>query len=174
MDEQRYHMWITETENNDNYISMARPQNYGSWYNNNPCNSWKRPGKQGSCEIDLSNSIKVEASAESNAFNKDISGSCISGPNTSGDASTSVEIDATQVSVFVVPVFDSYNSLVPSIGNYKLAMDDRNLDIQVNKDGSYINGQKMEEQVLEDGTRVFVYKNNEVKKYEKKAEGKQA
>ena len=87
---------------------------------------------------------------------------------------TSVTVDATQVSVFVVPVFDSFNSLVPSIGTYKLAMDDRNLDIQVNKDGTYVNGEKMEEQVLEDGTRVFVYRNNEVKKYEKKAEGKQA
>ncbi len=170
MDEQKYLMWITETENNDNYISMARPQNYGSWYSN-PCDRWQKPSRsQGSFEIDMSNNIEVENNAESKAFNKEVSGSVISGDNTSGDAAATVTIDATQVSVLVVPVLDSFNSLVPAITTYKLSMDEKDLDIQVNKDGTYINGQKMEEQELEDGTRVFVYRNNEVKKYEKRAE----
>lgn len=43
----------------------------------------------------------------------------------------------------------------------------RNLDIEVDENGdTFVNGQKMDEEKLADGTKVFLFKNSEVKKSE--------
>jgi outer membrane lipoprotein SlyB len=46
-------------------------------------------------------------------------------------------------------------------------MNDRKVDITVDKDGNtLVNGQKMDEQELDNGTKVFIFRNSEAKKSE--------
>ena len=49
----------------------------------------------------------------------------------------------------------------------RLGMNDRKVEITVDKDGNtLVNGQKMDEQELENGTKVFIFRNSEAKKTE--------
>lgn len=49
----------------------------------------------------------------------------------------------------------------------KLGTNDRKVDITVDQDGNtFVNGKKMDEEELENGTKVFIFRNTEVKKME--------
>lgn len=155
--------WVTETYDNDNYISMQSPCR--SLFNipkrkcaptPNPC----------SCEIDFSNNIKVENEANADIETGDISGSTVENI-TRGTATSSVTIDAVQVSVLViVPIIDIETGIpVNGAGQYKVGAAGQNLDIKVNGDGTAtVNGEKLNESELENGTKVYIYKNSDVKK----------
>ena len=44
----------------------------------------------------------------------------------------------------------------------KLGMNDREVDIKVDPDGNtFVNGKKMDEEALENGTKVFIFRNSE-------------
>lgn len=44
----------------------------------------------------------------------------------------------------------------------KLGTNDRKIDVTVDRDGNtYVNGKKMDEEVLENGTKVFIFRNSE-------------
>ena len=40
----------------------------------------------------------------------------------------------------------------------------RNIDISADENGTFVNGQKIDETALDDGTKVFVFRDSEVKK----------
>jgi hypothetical protein len=49
----------------------------------------------------------------------------------------------------------------------RLGMNERKVDITVDKDGNtLVNGKKMDEEELENGTKVFIFRNSEAKKTE--------
>lgn len=114
--------------------------------------------------IDNSNIISIEQENEQTFKNNRVEGGDIVG----GAQANTATVDATQVSVFVVvPIIDSFdNDAIPLNGpgnQYRVAAGGQDLDIQVNGDGTaFVNGEKLEESELGDGTRVFIYKNNKV------------
>ena len=162
--------WVTETEEFDNYISMQVPERNLVSMQGRYCSMPKRCCcHNGGIEIDMSNKIIAKAESEANIEDNKIEGSTV-GDITGGSASSSVGIDAVQVSVLVVvPIIDSFDSdAIPLNGaasrpsNYRVAAGGQNLDIQVNGDGTaFVNGEQLEQSELIVGTKVYVYKSDQ-------------
>lgn len=152
--------WVTETEDNNNFISMQSPGRCFFPSRRSCCP--KPTGK--TFNIDNSNTISVEQENEQTIKNNRVE----SGDINTGAQSNSAVVEATQVSVIVVvPIIDSFDTdAIPLNGvanQYRVATGGQNLDIQVNGDGTaFINGEKINESELGDGTRVFIYKNNKM------------
>lgn len=158
--------WVTETEDNRNYISMQAPGRCFLPTRKKHC--FPKPGAGKTFIIDNSNTISVEQENEQTFKNNRVEGGDITG----GAQSNTSTIDATQVSVFVVvPIIDSFDTDIPINGaanQYRVAAGGQNMDIQVNGDGTaFVNGEKVEESELGDGTRVFIYRNNKIEKDQK-------
>lgn len=174
--------WITESEDFENYISMQVPERELTSMQGRYCfrpNRCCPNNRNGGIEIDMSNKIIAKAESEANIEDNKIEGSTV-GDITGGTASSSIGIDAVQVSVLViVPIVDSFdndalplNGIASTPSNYRVAAGGKNLDIQVNGDGTaFVNGEKLEQSELIDGTKVLVYKNDE-QKYEVNSENK--
>ena len=174
--------WITESEDFENYISMQIPDRELASMQWRHCFRPNRCRNNNKCcdiEIDMSNKIIAKAESNANIEDNKIEGSTV-GDITGGSASSSIGIDATQVSVLViVPIIDSFdeewtplNGVASAPSNYRVAAGGRNLDIQVNGDGTaFVNGEKLEQSELIDGTKVLVYKNDN-QKYEVNSENK--
>ena len=87
------------------------------------------------------------------------------GDGTGGNGGT-VCNSATVIVENVVVISCNENGLEPAIS---LGMNDRKVNINVDEDGNtFVNGQKMEEQQLENGTKVFVFRDSTEKKSETK------
>ncbi|WFA09918.1 hypothetical protein [Tissierella sp. Yu-01] len=156
--------WVTETEDYRNYISMQAPGRCFLPTRRKCC--FPNPGVGRSFIIDNSNSIVVDQNNDTGIRDNRVENSNV-GDITGGAASNSATIDATQVSVLVVvPIIDSFDQdIIPlngPLGQYRVAAGGRNLDIQVNGDGTYVNGEMLNESQLEDGTRVYIYRNDTV------------
>ena len=140
--------WVTETEDNNNFISMQSP---GRCF---------FPSRRSCCPKPTGKEQENEQTIKNNRVE--------SGDINTGAQSNSAVVEATQVSVIVVvPIIDSFDTdAIPLNGvanQYRVATGGQNLDIQVNGDGTaFINGEKINESELGDGTRVFIYKNNKI------------
>ena len=169
--------WINDTEDKESYIGMQAPYRGLSYQpiwcfpKHNKC----CPKRKKDCvEIDMSNNIDIKAETSADIELEGIKDSTI-GDVTGGSASTSVTVDAVQVSVVVVvPIIDSFdhdepygppsNGVSSAPGRYRVGAAGQNLDIQVNGDGTAtINGVPAEQSELANGTKVYIYKKDEQK-----------
>lgn len=83
--------------------------------------------------------------------------------STGGEGGDAVSFNYAQVDVENIIVISS-NGTGPDTA-FTLGTNKRNYDIKVNKDGeTFVNGQKMDEQELDDGTKVFILRKNNTKK----------
>jgi hypothetical protein len=163
--------WVTETEDYGNYISMQSPyMNFlPPWQCLPapipvPCPNRRRRHKKEvkTLYIDNSNSINVKQENRQIITGNTIGdGAAITG----GDQGNTSTVDAVQVSVIVVvPIIDSFDEeqIIPinAAGEYRVAAGGQNLDIRVDGNGTYVNGEKLEGSQLEDGTRVYIYRKD--------------
>lgn len=134
--------------------------------NDNECEA-NHNNRRNSVGININATIDQDSDASANGGNGGRGGNGNAGDGGSGgNGGNGGAIDITQeasIEVENVVIIANDPSNLPYYLN--INNNERKLEIKSDADGNIlVNGQKMDEQVLDDGTKVFVFKNKQAKK----------